>query len=283
MGVETKKRIIVISIIDLLFAILFALNFFIFLFFIPSEILTGYEYIIALIFCGAINSFLIRDATLKEHIKFFIPFSIGIAILFKIVYIYSFFEEVNFLNYIISSIMKFAVIFFIGTLLGAALKKIMNKMDEHARKKLIIRLIVYSIVSLIAFIILRFTWLLYAEDHPDQALKMHIFFLKLQGIEYCETPEEAIQRYADALIRGDRREAMKYIIKRISDKGWEYEKKRLYSKTNKELKEEGEELLGGFFDYNFEKSIAEWDVKTNSEAAFALQLFYDKEQGWKIE
>lgn len=61
-------------------------------------------------------------------------------------------------------IVKFATIFFIGTLLGAGLKKIMGKMDEQARKKLITRLIIYSIVTLIAFIVLRFMWLIYVPN-----------------------------------------------------------------------------------------------------------------------
>lgn len=294
---STKKKIIIISVIDLLFAVLFGLlSIFPSIYYVISqEVLIGFEYIIILICCGIINSFLIKDATLWEHIKFFIPFSIGIVILFKIVYLYNYVSynltDHNDLMPGVIIIVKFAAIFFIGALLGMALKKIMNKMDKPARKKLITRLIIYPIVILITFILIRLLWLMYSGEHPEQALKIHILTLKLQGIEYCETPKEAIQRYADALIKGNRREALKYVrvtrdIFGIDSQEYKY---WLYSLNKDEVKARGNEIKKGFF-----KEKTEWSYSYNynygyKDSTLPNRTYNDKinlihtPDGWKIE
>lgn len=130
-----KKKIIIISVINLLFAILFV-----------KLILSSVTYsglvateIITLISCGIINSFFIKKDSLWQHTKFFIIFSIITASLFEIVYLFYYFTQdpddfmVSISTFVV--IVKLAFIFFIGTLLGAALKEIYDRIKIITSKK----------------------------------------------------------------------------------------------------------------------------------------------------
>lgn len=319
MDKATKKKIIIISVIDLLFAILLVKFKLIFSFGIYFKELTY----IALLSCGIINYFFfikfIKKTGLWEHAKFFIPFSIAAALFFKLVYILYYILLANFYckgcygrsgftESFFSGIMRFAFIFFIGTLMGSALKDII---DKRVRKKLSIRLIVYPIVFLIILFLIQFTWRTYKVGQLDLALKKQILLLKLKfnGITYCETPEEAIQLYANALIKNNREEAVKYVEKYQRDKNLV----SYTDKTDEELRNEGENLLkghllckdqngwgifttwvspeiaNGHIEYPVKQLIyneATWryPIVGDKDTKHAdIQLLYNEKEGWKIK
>lgn len=149
------------------------------------------------------------------------------------------------------------------------------------------RLIVYPIVIVIVFLLCRVLWVQYAKEHPEQALEAHKVWMKIQGIEFCETPQEAIQLYAEALIRGDREEALIYIYRpKYEISRWESDKKYLYGKTNEELKKEGKKIIN---DGRMEKAdnySAEWKVVYNIDGeivAGPIRIINTGYNGWKID
>ena len=160
-------------------------------------------------------------------------------------------------------------------------------MQKQAKKNLIIRLIVYPIVIMIVFLLCGVIWVQYAKDHPEQALKAHILWLKIKGIEYCETPEEAIQLYAEALIKGDRDEALEYVDKpKYEPSRWEGSKRRLYRRTDQELKEEGEDILNNGHMEEEGSETAEWVVIHNIDGEIfkgPIDIWNTGYDGWKIE
>lgn len=300
MDAATKKKIIIIAVINLFLAILLVKFKLIFSFGIYFKELTY----IALIGCGIINYFFliefIKKNGVREHIKFFIPFSVIVALFFKLVYIlyrivlesfyhlyYKTYFDVSGISILLKSffsgIVGFAFIFFIGTIMGSALKDIK---DKQVRKKITIRLIVYPIVILSAFFLYRFVWVNYTGEYVENSKIWHTIKLKLRGVEFCETPEEVIQRYADALIRGDRRKALGYVYKpKYDTKGWEGDKRRLYSRTNEELKKEGEKMIKDGYLEEKSGSDAEWAVIYNIdgiESRPTERLIYTTYDGWKI-
>ncbi|MFH1565390.1 MAG: hypothetical protein ABIC82_06180 [bacterium] len=158
-------------------------------------------------------------------------------------------------------------------------------MDQKSKRNLIIRLIVYPIVIVIVFFLCRVLWVQYTKDNPEQAKKMHILGMKLRGIEYCETPEEAVRLYAEALVNGDREEALIYIYRpKYEHNRWDGAKKRFYRKTDEELKEEGEDILNGYMrEKNSE--TAEWVIIHNINGEIikgSKDIWNTGYNGWKI-
>jgi len=143
-----------------------------------------------------------------------------------------------------------------------------------------IRLIVYPIVVLIAAGLSFYLYYRYREENPKP---------KLIGLEFCATPEEAVRRYAEALMKADREEALKYVYKPLNDiHRWEGTQRRLYSKTDEELKEEGEEIINnGYLDKKWQMGWggrADWVVIHNIEGEIIggpMSLIYIKGEGWK--
>lgn len=100
---------------------------------------------LVLIIYGIINYlFFIKKSNLWNHSKFFIPFSVVIAFLFAIVH---FLYIIFFVGYTEGYVMslffislpiatgKFAIIFFIGTLLGAVLREIYDRINLIYHKR----------------------------------------------------------------------------------------------------------------------------------------------------
>ncbi|MFH0854242.1 MAG: hypothetical protein V1891_02005 [bacterium] len=146
-----------------------------------------------------------------------------------------------------------------------------------------IRLIIYPIIILLAGVLSFYLFKQYRKEHPKP---------KLLGVDFCATPEEAVRRYAEALMKADREEALKYVYKPPRDIWrWEGYRRRLYEDyTDEELTEYGKKLLNGWSYNKWQTGWggAEWGeiVMTQEgkkEHTFMLRVVNTVSEGWKID
>ncbi|MFH0854240.1 MAG: hypothetical protein V1891_01995 [bacterium] len=160
-------------------------------------------------------------------------------------------------------------------------------MEKSTKKKIVIRLIVYPIIIILAIFLYRFIWVNYTGEYIENSKTWRTFKMNLRGVEFCETPEEAIQHYADALIRGDRREALGYVYKpKYDTKKWDGHKKRLYEDfSDEELKKRGEKMIKDGYLEKKSDPFPDWVVEYNFNGEIVkgpTRLIYTDHEGWEI-